>query len=343
MAKCFRTSVLWLTVLLLPAAPAFGIVEGIETDELFHQPGSGWWYGMNWDYVYETGEGTSVAIGYFSLLTANHYSLGETFSINGDEFEVEDVVRLRQPNGDLPDLRVVKLKNNTESVRPLPGFYPLYTGALNSRNKMVIVGTGISGEIHSTFRYSEDPNTGRARRWGTNQYTQPYTYKNDIYTTETFRMEFRQGDTTYECGYGDHDSGGGVFFQPLGEEEWMLAGINLYREGIEGWYHDIWAASIPAYAHWLNGVLEEDVLPGDADLDGDVDFQDYLRVKASLGRPVGANWRDGDFNHDSRVDRDDLHAILMNFGYASPGHPVMTPPVWPAIVENGSPFGAWPL
>jgi len=334
MAKCFRTSALWLTMLLLPAAPALGIVEGIETDELFHQPGSGWWYGMNWDYVYETGGGTSVAVGYFSLLTANHYSMGRTFTLNGDEFEVEETVHLRQPNGDLPDLRLVKLRNNTESARPLPGFYPLYTGSLNSRSRLVVVGTGFSGEIHSPHEYSEDPNTGRARRWGTNRYTQPYTYTNDIYTTETFRMEFWRGDTTYECGYGEHDSGGGVFFQPPGEEEWVLAGINLYRNGQQPNFSHIFAANVSTYADMLHGILSDDLLPGDANLDGKVDVWDYLTVKRFLGTPSGASWEDGDFNQDGAVNRDDFHAVVVNFGYTSTPHPIMTPP--PAGGSGGS-------
>jgi len=327
MAKCFLTSVLWLMLVVLTAAPALGIVEGVESDELFHKPGSGWWYGMNWDYVHETGEATSVAIGYFSLLTARHYWPGHTFNINGDEFEVTGTLDLPRTEGDLPDLRVIKLRNNTESARPLPGFYQLYTGSFNGLNEnMVVVGTGYSGEIHSLDRYSEDANTGRAKRWGTNKYTQTLTRENGSYATKCLHMNFRRGDTTYECGYGEHDSGGGVFLKPYGEDEWKLAGINLYRAGRQPNFGDIFAASIPEYADTLHDFLSTDLLPGDADLNGRVDAMDYLAVKRYLGTTSGASWENGDFNGDGAVDRDDYHAVVVNFGYTSTPHPIMTPP-----------------
>ncbi len=347
MAKRLGMFVVLCIAAFVAARPAFAVIPGVENVRQFDAPNSPW-YGMNWDHVYETGAGTSVAVGYFTLLTARHYSIdnGHKFLVNGDEFEVIDQNVLPLDPGKLfpPDLRILQLRNNTDSMRPLPGFYQLYTGHLDEGldGNMVIVGTGLSGDPHHSFFYSEDANTGRAKRWGTNSYSGsgPHQDPAGLLNTRCFRMDFRRGDTPHECGYGEGDSGGGVFVK-MSDGQWGLAGINLYREGAEDWYRDIWAASIPAYADWLNRVLEVDLLPGDADLDGDVDFHDYLRVKASLGGPVGATWRDGDFNHDRRVDRDDFHAVLVNFGYTSPGHPVMTPPVWPAVGE-GSPGDVLP-
>ena len=346
MAKRFPISVLWFTLFVLAAVPAFGVVEGIETDDLFNQPGTGWWYGMNWDYVYETGDATSVAIGYFSLLTARHYTLAQTFTINGDDFEVEAIRSLPRTDGNLPDLRVLKLRNNTESARPLPGFYQLYTGPFdNIRNKnFVVVGTGFSGTIEDRFSYDEDPSTGRLKRWGTNQFTQSLSFSYGSYTTDCIHMRFDRTETLHECGYGEHDSGGGVFLKPWGEDEWKLAGINLYRSeasGYQGDFGDIFAAKIPEYAGWLHDYLSTDLLPGDADLDGDVDAMDYLLVKSSLGTLSGASWEDGDFNNDGAVDRDDIHAVQVNFGYTSGGHPVMTPPP-PGGYDGGSPEGTVP-
>ncbi|MGB2822944.1 MAG: hypothetical protein WBF17_18320 [Phycisphaerae bacterium] len=334
----------------MAARPAFAVIPGVDNDRPFDAPNSPW-YGMNWDYVYQTGAGTSVAVGYFTLLTAMHYPIdnGALFGINGDEFEV---VRQELPPTDVgtvlpPDLRILRLRNNTDPMRPLPGFYELFTGHLDTDldGNMVIVGTGFSGQVPTRFFYREDredPSTRRAKRWGTNGLTRLATKEDPAgrFSTRCFSMAFERGTTPHESGFGDGDSGGGVFAKdPNGE--WQLAGVNLYREGDQGWYSDVWAASVPAYARWLNGVLEDDVLPGDPDLDGDVDFRDYLTWKANVGMLVGARWENGDFNHDGRVDREDLRILVMNFGYTSPGHPVMTAGVFP-VVGDGTPGDVLP-
>jgi len=59
-------------------------------------------------------------------------------------------------------------------------------------------------------------------------------------------------------------------------------------------------------------------IPGDADEDGDVDYRDYLVLKAHLGGGPGLEWADGDFTRDGCVDRDDFALLRENFG-ARPG------------------------
>jgi len=325
---------------------ARAIVLGIEDDAAFHEAG-GPYEGMNWDYVYPTAGGTSVAIGYWTLLTADHYpiDLSETvlIDVGGDEFEVVSQVAIHptgEPgSGPLADLRVLTVKNNTEQLRPLPGFYSLFTGNLgeaqNSDN-MVLVGTGYSGEVVGVpfvfDLYREDRNTPRVKRWGTNGYDGTGTVSNDDeYRTKCFAMDFEIGETPAECGIATGDSGAGVFVK-TNAGSWELAGISLLAQefGDSGWNYDVWAASIPTYAGALNVLLRDDVLPGDADLDGDVDFRDYLRVKAGLGDRDALGWGNGDFDLDNDVDRDDLRAIVVNYGYGScygsAGHPPMAPP-----------------
>lgn len=53
-------------------------------------------------------------------------------------------------------------------------------------------------------------------------------------------------------------------------------------------------------------------LAGDADLDGDVDFLDYLTTKGSFGMDTGATWADGDFDGDADVDFYDYLAVKAN-------------------------------
>ena len=111
---------------MLAAAPASAVIVGVEDPAQFQDPAS-LWYGMNWDHVYSlyaggnpnylTG-GSYVAIGYFRLLTARHFttSAGDTLWVNGDEFEVVSTAAVAKPDGDThtywPALQVVTLKNN---------------------------------------------------------------------------------------------------------------------------------------------------------------------------------------------------------------------------------------
>jgi hypothetical protein len=67
-------------------------------------------------------------------------------------------------------------------------------------------------------------------------------------------------------------------------------------------------------------------LPGDGDEDGDVDAFDYIRLKRNFGL-VRADWPDGDFNGDGKVNRLDVLALRHFFGARLPdgGKPVPEP------------------
>jgi hypothetical protein len=75
----------------------------------------------------------------------------------------------------------------------------------------------------------------------------------------------------------------------------------------------------------LYDILQYDLLPGDLNLDGDVDSSDYITLKENFGE-TDATWSHGDFNDDGLVGYDDLFALMTNFGYKSNPHPIMTPP-----------------
>lgn len=58
-------------------------------------------------------------------------------------------------------------------------------------------------------------------------------------------------------------------------------------------------------------------LPGDADLNGTVDFTDLLTLAQHYGK-IGAGWRDGDFNANRSVGFDDLLTLAQNYGRTGP-------------------------
>jgi hypothetical protein len=51
--------------------------------------------------------------------------------------------------------------------------------------------------------------------------------------------------------------------------------------------------------------------PGDANLDGRVDYADFLILKSNFGRS-GKSWEEGDFNGDRKVDGQDLDLLRSN-------------------------------
>lgn len=71
------------------------------------------------------------------------------------------------------------------------------------------------------------------------------------------------------------------------------------------------------------------VIPGDIDLDDQVNFEDFLSFAAKFGIACDdvdlACWRAGDFNLDGNVDFADFLAQSANFGAAAPAHSVPEP------------------
>jgi len=57
----------------------------------------------------------------------------------------------------------------------------------------------------------------------------------------------------------------------------------------------------------------------DADLDGDVDLDDFVILKQSFG--IGAAWGEGDFDDDGDVDLDDFVLLKQHFGTTAVGEP----------------------
>lgn len=58
--------------------------------------------------------------------------------------------------------------------------------------------------------------------------------------------------------------------------------------------------------------------PGDANLDGAVNFADLVRVAQNYGQTVGELWSQGDFNYDGNVNFQDLVTVAQNYGQAFP-------------------------
>ncbi|MGC4032165.1 MAG: PEP-CTERM sorting domain-containing protein [Tepidisphaeraceae bacterium] len=65
-------------------------------------------------------------------------------------------------------------------------------------------------------------------------------------------------------------------------------------------------------SYFITGSIRQP-LAGDADLDGDVDFSDFLVLQANFGL-AAANFKQGDFNFDGTTNFNDFLALQSNFG-----------------------------
>ena len=63
---------------------------------------------------------------------------------------------------------------------------------------------------------------------------------------------------------------------------------------------------------WINGTAYANTYVGDANLDGNVDFPDFLALSAGFGGKGG--WADGDFDGNGQVEFPDFLALSANFG-----------------------------
>ncbi len=359
---------------VLAPVQAFAVISSAESVAPFHDPTSSW-YGMTIDPIHRVWAGSSVAIGYYTLLTADHFEVdandgagqrGAMLPIGGDVFEV---MRTETPpagpwQGRPPDLRVLHLRNVTEPFRPLPGFYGLYRGdypatvhnGLRQEQTFILAGTGDGGSgpyraPDGTAYYvdEEDP----MLRWGTNALTERLRKYTGSHVTDAITMDYDVSrfdppvmGTEYEAGYGRHDSGSGVFVNPFTDadgdgaddaDRWLLAGIGIGRKPVDDLgYGTICAADVTQYSDWVEQQLLHDLLPGDMDLDGDVDTRDYLAFKRNVGMDE-PTWFDGDFNLNGRLDSEDLRAVRLNLGYSSVPHDFLTTPpeTWAGLCRSG--------
>jgi probable HAF family extracellular repeat protein len=92
---------------------------------------------------------------------------------------------------------------------------------------------------------------------------------------------------------------------------WSIGAANAINDS--GWI----AATATNSAGQSQAVLLQPALPGDANLDGQVDVSDLTIVLANFGQSTGMGWGTGDFIGDGTVDVNDLTIVLANFGQGS--------------------------
>ena len=72
------------------------------------------------------------------------------------------------------------------------------------------------------------------------------------------------------------------------------------------------SVTIADHQHWVEDPAYANSVLGDADLDGSVDFPDFLALSAGFGQSGG--WAEGDFDASGAVEFPDFLILAENFG-----------------------------
>jgi hypothetical protein len=306
----YLTAVIAVLQLLAPQAHAvvLGLEDTVPTGE---------WSGMYPNFVGQYGAGSAVAISDHWLLTVRHYSPADSVLLDGSYYDVTETLTAPTPPGQTlpPDLRLVHVEQT------LPGWYDLCSDSVSSLvgEDVILVGTGHTGTSLDSY-YQWDNTTPRMVRWGTNRIERTdFMSVSGKYASHVVEIEFREGDTEFEAGLADHDSGAGLFVQRTdnhGRVRWELAALGAYVDGTV-YTDNNWAVAVAPYIDWIRDQSPLPPLLGDADLDGDVDSADLSAIAQNWSpSSEDKTWAEGDFDGDGDVDSADLASLGMHW---SPG------------------------
>lgn len=105
-------------------------------------------------------------------------------------------------------------------------------------------------------------------------------------STTCFPVTFTLGETDYEAGAAQYDSGGPVFISSAGE--WKIAGINLYLNGSDP-YTGNYLGKISTYRDWIISNIPD----YDSDMDGLPDWWE-TKYAGNATSMVATNDNDSD-------------------------------------------------
>ncbi len=214
---------------------------------------------LDWDGVYQFGTSagkTMTAVGSYWLISSRHYTLsaGNTFTQDGVTYTIQEVVNHSasdDPNHDYDaDLTLIRVD------KALSTYYDIYDGASITNKVVAMIGTGHAAGTVSSTSYTWSDSTSRVRRWGTNKVDFAYSdYAMGTYTEDILGAYFTLGNTTYEAGAADHDSGGGWLVYDTLSGTWELVGLNIAVMGTTGAYTGSVAIDLRDYADWIDSVI----------------------------------------------------------------------------------------
>jgi len=292
-----------------------------------------------------------VVIGPNHIITTRHQSNDQSMpvlEIGGQSYQtVTDPNMVGGPNH-RSDLRILRIERVDGGPANLTHFTPVYSDRDEIGQRVVIGGFGmVRGAVllqqwNQPYGYAW-ANAGRPLLWGENFIDSVGSRSAELPNGDPLDSPILQTDfdavgvvrsLPAEAAAAAGDSGGGLFVHDDGT--WKVLGLMAYAQHIgETWFKDKflrpkadWNKSIrlSSFAPWINMHLGYEPVGGDTELDGDVDFADYVTVRDHFGED-DADRADGDFDGDGQVSVQDYLLIKRNYGFrfvAQPIEPIPT-------------------
>lgn len=240
---------------LLETSAVYAVVtDARETSE--DPPSDTAEYDFDWEYIFDVGGGSGVAVDSHWVLTADHVG-SHDITYDNTTYEVQESVSHSDA-----DLRLLRYD------KAFPGSYPVYTGDFpmpspspNEDEPLtgLIVGYGLAGDVNETDdTYSTESGTDEIKRWGDSLIDgqgEDWTNEDYNYTIDYIDLNFDADETPYAGGVAQGDSGGGVVVNDNGT--WYIAGTSVLVLGPEDEFTGTRAADLTAYEPWITSTVPE--------------------------------------------------------------------------------------
>jgi len=275
-----------------------------------------------------------VVVGPSLILTTTHQlgPVGSTVTIDGVDYEATwPGSYYGGPSGD-DDIRLANLWRNGEPA-DLGYWVDLAPFGTDVTDQAVVIGgygmgrgptLTTAGGVPYGYQWDMQPNT--TLRWGRNLVDEQILG----YMIAKFDGIGSGRAIPFEAAVGEYDSGGGWFRWTDGR--WRVVGLTTGAEHAtmdQTWFANsvtgaeqpdrIDAIRIERYESWLNDQMALAMpAPGDADRDGDVDYDDLVMLAAGYGMMANAGWSAGNFDGDGDVDLVDLGIMAEHYGDGAP-------------------------
>jgi len=266
-----------------------------------------------------------VVIGPSMVLTTTHQNTLSTVAIGGVTYTATVPAGFVGGSAGTADIRIAELSLNGEPA-DLGYWVDPYTD--NATGETVVLGGYGKGRGSTLTTAGGDPygygwtGANTTLRWGRNVVTQQ--------VPGTIRAGFDgpgAGDAVdYEAAAALYDSGGGWFIEEGGN--WYVAGLTTGAEHaslFQSWFATsttaapdpdrLEAVRVQSHASWIADKMALTMpTPGDADRDGDVDYDDLVLLASGYGAMADAGWSLGNFDGDGDVDLVDLGIMAEYYG-----------------------------
>lgn len=273
-----------------------GLIKGVPTN------GTG--------QIIKTGSGLAV-------ITGNNTAFKGTVLMKAGTLSINSINALGGGTGNILQFDGGTLLATAPIITGKGGSFSANQGTLNTNGNSITINGPLSGDGGFT-----KTGTGTLALNGANTFSGTAIIKQG-----TLATNLSASNTLLDAAHGGIDLQGGDFLLNYGASGSPIVDIkSILDDAAKSRFASgqIRSTTLPAnrtLGYLDNGtsaVLVRITLPGDADLDGDVDFNDFLRLQNRFSQ-TATRFDEGNFNYDAATDFNDFLILQNNFGQSISG------------------------